>query len=120
MGATFDPGNQRRWSTTAATWLQKATALLSSNAAAARDADQRWLVGYDAEQLLRQLLWRADELVGLLPDDLLDDVLRDARALTERLRAQRLASKLENVEGRTVEEAAMFTERAAQLRERDA
>jgi hypothetical protein len=79
----------------------------------------RWLIGYEAEQLLADVLSYADELVYLLntEDSSGYDIERDARELAARLRNRRLALHLENVTGRTAEEAAAFRLKAAELRD---
>lgn len=106
-----------RWTTTAKTWFGKAVRKLEREGERARDRQEaRWLVGYEAERLLSSALWEATSLVPLLNDEQVEDVLHRSRELTTLLRNRVLVAKLENVDGRTEEEAAAFRAKAASLR----
>lgn len=116
MSRADDFAKLSRWRSTAQTWFEKVALRLSAHGEQARTADERWLVGYEATRLLESVLGDAQFLVCLLDDDQIEDVERKAKSLAALLRARRLAGKLENVEGRTPEEAATFTAAAARLR----
>lgn len=78
---------------------------------------ERWLAGYAAETLLWKVLTDAISLVHVLNDDSdAGEIQLHARALHEALRARRLAAKMENVTGRTPEEAEAFLTKARELR----
>jgi hypothetical protein len=106
---------QRRWTATATTWLEKAVAILRSNAASASD-EVRWLVGHDAGRLFLAATEQANALAGLLNGEDLERAEREAQQLARRLRRARVAGHLDNVEGRTLEEATAFAAKAATLR----
>lgn len=106
-----------RWRSTAVTWVRKTTALLAAQGRAASSTTERWLVGYEASQLLEAVLSEAETLAGLLVEEHhAEDAERRARDLAALLRRSRLAGKLSNVEGRTPEEASAFLEKAEALR----
>lgn len=79
-------------------------------------SERRWLVGYHSGLLLEQVMGDAECLIPLVNEEQVEDCERVARTVYEALRARRLASKLEQVEGRTPEEAAAFQEKARRLR----
>lgn len=105
----------RRWVATAASWSRKAVACLAHEAAQAGNAEQRWLVGYDAERLLATLLLEARTLVPLLNEEQIEEAERSARTLASELRARRLSGALLQVDGRTPAEARAFRAKAASL-----
>jgi hypothetical protein len=119
LGAAGVSADVRRRALDAATRFGTAVVLLRHQAEHARNESERWLAGYEAEALLWKVLSDARLLVDVLNDEDSsdDEVQRQARALYEALRARRLARKLEQVEGRTPEEAAAFKEKARELRE---
>lgn len=78
--------------------------------------ERPWLIGYHSGLLLEQVMGDAKSLVPLLNKESVEDCERVAKTVYEALRARRLASKLEQVEGRTPEEAAAFQEKARRLR----
>lgn len=105
------------------TRLRRTVHRLVSDAENARIDEQRWLAGYEAQQLLWYALDDLGDLVALLDhlddeeDYYTDEIEQRARALADRMRARRIARKLERVQGRTPEEAEMYLERAAELRQ---
>jgi hypothetical protein len=104
-------------SSRAGTWVSKAARHLQWDAT----HSDSWTNGYATEQLLVVILEEANDLVGLLNDDDFNEYDRDrisraARDLHVKLRSRALAAKLENVEGRTVEEAVVYRAKAAELR----
>lgn len=104
----------RRRAHDAATRFSRAVGLLRAQAELERE---RWLAGYEAETLLWKVLGDARDLVPVLNDDSdAAEAERAARALFEALKARRLALRLENVTGRTPEEAEMFRAKAEELR----
>lgn len=109
--------DMRRRALDAATRFRRAVTLLRYNAVNARNESERWLAGYEAETLLSKMLWEARDLVDVLNDDASDEAERYARAVCEALRARRLVLKLENVSGRTLEEAELFKRKAKELRD---
>ena len=106
----------RKRAADAATRIERAVAVLRHEAESATNDSARWLVGYDAATLLWRVLLDLRSLVDLLSDEVGFDSEPQARALYETLRARRLAAKLEQVEGRTPEEAAAFLAKASELR----
>lgn len=80
-------------------------------------SERRWLVGYEANAMLWKTLADARMLVGLLNDDVDGEAEYAAKALYDLLKARRVAAKLENVEGRTPEEAEAFLAKARELRD---
>lgn len=80
------------------------------------NSERRWLVGYEAETLLSKALSDAEALVPLLNADAGDEAEHTAKRLYDALRARRLAAKLDQVEGRTPEEAEAFKAKARKLR----
>lgn len=102
----------------ATTRFNRAVLYLAYEAGEARDgSERRWLVGYEANTMLWKALADARMLAGLLNDDAGDDAEHAAKVLYETLRARRLAAKLENVEGRTPEEAEAFRAKAREIRD---
>jgi hypothetical protein len=112
------PPDIPRWVRLATTWVAKATAALDERRAGSSSEERKWAVGFYAEQLLAGVLDDAERLAKMVNDDSLGEVAPAAAALAARLRARRLAFKLENVEGRTPEEAQAFRARAEELRSR--
>lgn len=106
----------RRWALTAATWAEGATVRLE-DAHGRTDGERRWAIGYHAERLLHALLLNAGRLAPLIPDDLVEDALEQARGVADQLNRRRLAAKLEQVAGRTGPEADAYREKAARLRD---
>jgi hypothetical protein len=111
---------QQRWAATAATWVRKAVAVL-------RDEPS----GYHSAELLCQLIDAADTIVkGKLPDDYAESwefeyTLAYAEAVVAALSGmaanaslEARIAKLEEVTGRTPEEAELFRRKAAELRAR--
>lgn len=112
----FSDFNRR--SQDAATRFSRATSLLTYAADNSPNDAERWLAGYAAENLLWKVLWDARALIDVLNDDSdAHEIQLHVRALHEMLRARRLASKLENVEGRTPDEAKAFLAKAQELRD---
>jgi hypothetical protein len=107
-----------RWSATSRTWLAKTVALLRAAHEEARADEARWVVGYHAGQLLYAVVSEAESLLPLLNDEDLDEALRRVGVFADALRDRELALKLENVAGRTPEEAEAFLAKAAELRAR--
>jgi hypothetical protein len=121
----------RRRALEAATKARRAAALLK----AARDESHgsrpvEFLVGYEAEHLLRALLDAAETTAGLLHvanpeydtepefDELVQQILLVRDVVIARGNAskrKRLAEKLSNTTGRTKEEAALFAAKALEL-----
>lgn len=109
----------RRRTVDAATRFSRAVIFLRHSAENPVNDSERWLAGYEAEQLLWKTLPEALSLVDILNEDGdLEDLAGKAKALTEALRSRRLAGKLERVEGRTAAESRLFLERARELRDR--
>jgi hypothetical protein len=82
--------------------------------------NQRWLISYEADDLMDKLVSTLRDLVPLLSTDEDEDwreIRADAGKLAQAIRAHYLAAKLEQVGGRTPEEAATFRRKAEQLRE---
>lgn len=104
-----------RWSTTAATWVRKATSLMYSHYDPAVTEEERWAVGYYAARLLDDVLDDAWTLAEMVPDDMVEEIARRAEGVAKQMRSRRLAAKLRNVEGRTPEEAEAFLARASEL-----
>lgn len=100
----------------AATRYTRTVSLLLHARHKATSSEIEWLVGYEAETLLRKVLYDADSLVGLLNDDAGEDIERHAEMIFKTLRARRIAAKLEQVEGRMPEEAEAFQAKARELR----
>lgn len=101
----------------AATRVDRAATFLRHEASEATpNSERRWLIGYEAENLLWNVLRDAHSLVDLLNDDQGDGAEAAAKTVYEALRARRLAAKLDDVEGRTPEEAAAFQAKARELR----
>jgi hypothetical protein len=108
---------RRRRSATSSTWLKKVAALYRQQMSEARTEDERWLLGYDASQVVWLALNEIETLSEIIPDDLLDPAHEAAARLANRLRARRLAAQLDgNLTGRTPEEAAAFRAKAEELR----
>lgn len=87
--------------------------------------EHAWLISYDAEQLLWHALMDMESIIDLMVEDDEDEdnyypeeIEKFARRITDKLRARRIARKLENVEGRTPEEAQAFLDAAARMREK--
>ena len=86
----------------------------------------RFMAQYDAMRLLPDVLEHAAMLASLLDDEVVDEydrsrLLESCAEITGAINAIRklaLASKLEQVEGRTPEEAKAFKRKAAELRAR--
>lgn len=101
----------------ATTRFNAAVLFLAHNADMARpNSERRWVVGYEANTLLCKVLGDAQMLITLLNDDAGDDAEEAAKTLYGALRARRIAAKLDNVEGRTPEEAEAFLAKAKELR----
>lgn len=108
----------RRVARTAGSWVKRAIAVLRVEGER-EPAESRWLVGYEAEQLLTVLLWDGESLVALLNDDAdFDRLRRHAREMADSIRRRELVPKLSDVAGRTPEEAAAFERKADELRSR--
>lgn len=113
----------RRTRLTAASWFRRSTALLLESERCAANDDTRWLVGYEAAELLEAVLFEAESLVGLIADDdllarageRLDKLSAALRARKASHRRLALSEKLSRVEGRTPEEAALYRAKAAEL-----
>jgi hypothetical protein len=114
----MDLAKVTRWRSTAQTWFAKASHGLVYDEAEARTPEERWVLGYEAHQLLFGVLTDAALLVRLLDEDQVADVERWARELANDLRSHRLSMALEQTAGRTPEEAEAFREKALALRER--
>jgi hypothetical protein len=113
-----DHGMSRR-TQDAATRFVRAANLLRHQAESAPNDDARWLAGAEAGDLLWRVLFEADILVPILNHDETDngeDLERFAKRLHAALRNHRLAASMDNVTGRTAEEAETFRNRAQQLR----
>lgn len=107
----------RRRALDSATRFGRAVALLRAQAEHAPNESERWLAGYEADALLWKVLGDARDLIDVLNDDSdAEEATLQARALYEALRARRLARKLENITGRTPEEAEAFRAKARELR----
>lgn len=116
-----------RWLHTADTWFLKASHKLKGLHEADPRPEPRWLLGYEGSRFLFGIL---NEAVTTMPsvlesaeDEHIAEVLGAARSLVAALeerersgRRSRLATKLEDVAGRTPEEAAAFLAKAAELR----
>ena len=100
----------------AATRVNMATLFLMHEARDRPSREQRWLIGYEADLLLQKILADAESLAGLLNDDASDEAEYAAKAIYGALKARRLAAALENVVGRTAEEAEAFKAKAKHLR----
>lgn len=101
----------------AATRVDRAVSFLRYEASEARHgSERRWLIGYEAENLLWNVLRDAHSLVDLLNDDRGDAAEQAAKSVYEALRARRLAAKLDAAEGRTPEETEAFQAKARELR----
>ena len=74
--------------------------------------ERRWLIGYPSGRLLDAVGRRCCQPPPLNEERRVEDCERAAKTVYEALRARRLASKLEQVEGRTPEETAAFLEGA--------
>lgn len=110
--------NSRRvWQRTAETWVQKTAARLRRDAQDA-PSDLRWLIGYDASEFVRTLVWEAETLIPLIDVEQLEDLKRRTDAVARRVRDRILAEKLSGTAGRTPEEAAAFRAKADELRSR--
>lgn len=119
---------RRRWVATASTWVAKATAILRAQ----QDAPEaeRTLLAHDASRLLYNIMDAADELVRGPLSDLDSDpyfdltliyaerVLATLRGRSAQAKLDDLIARLEDVTGRTPEEASMFRRKAAELRAR--
>ena len=118
----IDVSKMTRWCTTTRTWVQKSARILQYYNGKATMSEQRWLIGYEAEQLLWVLLDESEVLVGLLHKDfsndeyLLRDIERKSKLIARLIRDRRLAAMMDDTNGRTVEEAATFTAKAKELR----
>lgn len=109
----------RRWNATARTWFSKASHSLRHLHDETDSNVTRSLVGDEAGRLLVDVLGDARRLVPLLTDEAIytfEMVEREAQGLVRLLRNERLASKMENTNGRSPEEAAMFRAKVAELR----
>lgn len=106
----------QRWRATAETWFRKTSTYLAALMREEPNEDVRHGLGWEVGHLLGNVLWEAEQLAPHVPDDLIEDIERKAKALVSALRAQRLATKLEQTHGRTPEEAAAFQAKAAELR----
>lgn len=115
MRAVDQVARMTRWRSTSRTWFSKTTRLLVA-LHDQDDIDVRWLVGYEAASLLADVLGDAEELVRVLGDDHLPEVARLALALSDRLRAERLALMLDRTDGRTDAEKEAFRAKASALR----
>lgn len=110
-----DLGRMDRTRRTAATWVRKAAASITWCAERATNAEQRWLIGYEAEQLLCTALDEFEALVSLLDADQVAEVEERLKRFDAKLGRQRRLFKLQNVEGRSPEEAALFRAKAVEL-----
>jgi hypothetical protein len=104
-----------RWVATAQTWLEKATTVLQ-RLHGASTGEARWAVGYYADRLLYASLLNAQALAAVVPDEMVDGALEQARALADQLNRRRLAAKLEQVSGRDGPEADAFLAKASEFR----
>lgn len=101
---------------TAATRIRSAAVRIEHAAASDTAAEGRWLAGYEAAELFRAALDAAERLALVVNDDDVDEVLERTLSVAKYLRGRRLASKLDQVDGRTPEEAAAFRRKAEELR----
>lgn len=111
-----------RWRETAQTWLRKAVAIMQNE-----HADPS---GYWRMSLLYHVLDSAESLAQMLPDDKTDTfefefalayaekIVAHLHSLKATAKRDALIAKLEQVTGRTPEEAAEFQRKAAELRAR--
>lgn len=113
-----DLDRARRWRTTSATWFRKTAHLLHGLAQADESEAARWLLGYEAVQVLESVLDDALLLVPLVVTQEMEEVGRRAADLARQIRRARVAGLLENTEGRTPEEVETFRQAAADLRGR--
>lgn len=104
-----------RWRSLAATWFHKSLHNLRYCAELAATPAQRSVTGWEAERLLDSILGQAELLVPVLNEDDLEQVEKGAQDLYRAVRDRRRAVLLANVEGRTPEEAAEFSAKAAEL-----
>lgn len=110
----------RTWRATASTWFTKVSHTLRALHDATASQSTKHLLGDEAGRVVVNVLRDSLRLVPLLRDDTIYDfdwVERELEALTLALRNERKARKLENVEGRTPEEARAFLDKAANLRQ---
>lgn len=96
-----------RWRSTAQTWLRKSGRSLVSGADQG-NPEIRWLMGYQAAELVRAALLVVDDLVPVLNEDDLEDVRERAQQVYRNLRTRDQAAKSADVRGRTQAEAAAF------------
>jgi hypothetical protein len=109
----------RTWRATAGTWFEKVAVSLRRQYDKTASTSTRHLLAEEAARLLVNVLSHAQRLVAMLQEDTMhtfSDVEREAQALVKVLRNERLAAKMENMTGRTEEEAAAFRAKAAELR----
>jgi hypothetical protein len=109
-------GEAGRWRRTATTYFQKAAATIKWLCDHSNE-NVRAVGQWEAAELLQRMLSEAQLLTPYLGDEA-EETEQAAKDLVARIRAHRLAGKLEQTDGRTPEEAAAFRERAAELRGR--
>lgn len=110
----------RTWRATAGTWFEKVAVSLRWQYDKTESTSTRHLLAEEAARLLVHVLSDAQRLVPMLSDEhtmhTFSDVEREAQALVKVLRNERVAAKMEDMTGRTEEEAAAFRAKAAELR----
>lgn len=105
-----------RWAATTRTWCRKSAALLYAAGTEATNESQRFVVSYEAENLLASILSDAELIAAVIDPERVDDCERRAKELLRLLRTRRLSAALERGEGRTPEERALFEAKARELR----
>lgn len=106
----------QRWCKTTRTWVKKSAALLHYLGAEAKTDAERFLLSYEAERLLVEILSEAELAATQIAPERAEECERAAKALAALLRRRRLSHALEQGNGRTDEERALFEAKAALLR----